>query len=53
MFFLMFLFKYLVHGVLYRFHALKIPTYFFHHRIMDVDGKPRITLRILFEEDFF
>jgi hypothetical protein len=42
MFLLMFLFRSWVHGVFYRFHALKIPTSSFHHRIMDVDGQPRI-----------
>jgi hypothetical protein len=44
MFFLMFLFSSWVHGVFYRFHALKIPTSSFHHRIMDVDGQSGILL---------
>jgi hypothetical protein len=42
MFFLVFLFSSWVHGVFYRFHALKILTSSFHHRIMDVDGQPGI-----------
>jgi hypothetical protein len=44
MLFLMFLFISWVHGVFYRFHALKIPTSSFHHRIMDVDGQSWILL---------
>jgi hypothetical protein len=38
MFFFMFLFGTWVHGVFYRFHALKIPTSSFQ----DVDGQPGI-----------
>jgi hypothetical protein len=42
MFFLIFLFNYWVHGVFYRFHALKIPNSSFYDKIMDVDGQPGI-----------
>jgi hypothetical protein len=50
MFFLMFLFRSWVHGVFYRFHALNIPTSFFHH---GSGWTTKDTLRLLFEEGFF
>jgi hypothetical protein len=48
MFFFMFLFSSWVHGVSYRFHALKILLLPFGRGWTTKD-----TLRLLFEEDFF